>query len=300
MPRYYSFHRQSSRKSSNLSPNFSSSKSCSSHIANRPLIPRPAHISHNMAKDKSGDPEDVARKEKKDKKEKKRKHSEVEEVEVIAERKKDKKDKKRKSTDVDGDVVMDAGAGAELAVVKDESDDEKKVVVKDEVPLAALVPFANPLCDEKAQKKVLKSVKKGNEPYYVLSGYCGLIFNISAAKHKSIKRGVKECVKAIRKSPLATPTKPAGTLPTGIVILAADISPMDVISHIPVLCEDHDIPYVYVPSRAELGAAGSTKRPTSVVMLTPKAGKGEADEEWDGVYKDVHKLAMKLGQHVKV
>lgn len=86
------------------------------------------------------------------------------------------------------------------------------------------------------------------------------------------------------------------------MILAADISPMDVISHIPVLCEDHNIPYVYVPSRAELGAAGSTKRPTSVVMLTPNAGKkgGEDNEEWTEAYKELHKLAVKLGQHVKV
>lgn len=73
---------------------------------------------------------------------------------------------------------------------------------------------------------------------------------------------------------------------------------MDVISHIPVLCEDHGIPYIYVPSRAELGAAGATKRPTSVVMLTPK-GK-EASDEWDEAYKDLHKLALKLGQTVRV
>jgi len=86
--------------------------------------------------------------------------------------------------------------------------------------------------------------------------------------------------------------------------LAADISPIDVISHIPVLCEDHNIPYVYLTSRAELGAAGSTKRPTSVVMVTPKSGnkKGaeEGDEEWTEAYKEFNKLAVKLGQHVKV
>lgn len=124
-----------------------------------------------------------------------------------------------------------------------------------------------------------------------------------AAKSKALKRGVKECVKSIRKSPVATPTSlnPA-TLPTGIVILAADISPMDVISHIPVLCEDHGIPYIYVPSRAELGAAGSTKRPTSVVMLTPTPGKGasESAEEWKEAYAELNKLARKLGAEVKV
>ncbi len=92
----------------------------------------------------------------------------------------------------------------------------------------------------------------------------------------------------------------------GIVILAADISPMDVISHIPVLCEDHNIPYVFVPSRAELGAAGSTKRPTSVVMITEgKRGvkkdgvDKDAEKEWDETYKELHKVAVKLGQTVE-
>lgn len=53
----------------------------------------------------------------------------------------------------------------------------------------------------------------------------------------------------------------------GICVIAADVSPVDVISHIPVLCEDHEIPYVYVRSRMELGIAAETKKPTSVTLL---------------------------------
>jgi ribosomal protein L7Ae-like RNA K-turn-binding protein len=34
-----------------------------------------------------------------------------------------------------------------------------------------------------------------------------------------------------------------------LIILAGDISPIDVLTHVPVVCEDHDIPYVYVPSK---------------------------------------------------
>ena len=95
------------------------------------------------------------------------------------------------------------------------------------------------------------------------------------------------------------------------MILAADISPMDVISHIPVLCEDHNIPYIYVTSRAELGMAGQTKRPTSVVMVVGAAGKKkgkdgkEVDEEgdtaeWDEVFKGLVKTVEREGRHVKV
>ena len=32
-------------------------------------------------------------------------------------------------------------------------------------------------------------------------------------------------------------------------MLAGDVSPIDVISHLPVLCEDNKVPYCYVPSR---------------------------------------------------
>ena len=51
-----------------------------------------------------------------------------------------------------------------------------------------------------------------------------------------------------------------------LCIIAGDISPIDVISHVPIMCEDAGIPYCYVTSKQELGAAGSTKRPTSVVL----------------------------------
>lgn len=121
--------------------------------------------------------------------------------------------------------------------------------------------------------------------------------------NKSLKRGVKEVVKAVRKSPVPA-ANAAITFPPGIVVLAADISPMDVISHIPVLCEDHGIPYVYVTSRAELGTAGATKRPTSVVMVCPRPGgknkKVEGEEEFAKVYEELLKVVQKEQQKVKV
>ena len=58
-----------------------------------------------------------------------------------------------------------------------------------------------------------------------------------AAKVKALKRGVKEVVKAVRKG-----TK-------GTCIIAGDVSPIDVLSHVPVLCEDNEVPYVFVPSK---------------------------------------------------
>ena len=53
----------------------------------------------------------------------------------------------------------------------------------------------------------------------------------------------------------------------GLVIIAGDISPIDVIAHVPIFCEEKSIPYVYVPSKEDLGLASMTKRPTSIVLV---------------------------------
>ena len=82
---------------------------------------------------------------------------------------------------------------------------------------------------------------------------------------------------------------------------------MDVISHIPVLCEDHETPYIFVTSRTELGVAGSTKRPTSVVMISREKGgkkreaeKEEGEEDWGEVYKDLVKVVTKASKDVRI
>ena len=87
-----------------------------------------------------------------------------------------------------------------------------------------LNPIATPLANDTLRTKILKLTRHIN-------------------REKKLRRGVKDVVKAIRKGA------------KGICILAADVSPVDVISHIPVLCEENDIPYIFVRSRMELGIA---------------------------------------------
>lgn len=127
----------------------------------------------------------------------------------------------------------------------------------------------------------------------------------TAAKTKTLRRGVKEVVKALRKSTTSAPSSSDISNPSAIVIIAADISPMDVISHIPVLCEDHNIPYIYVKSRAELGEASATKRPTSVVMVTRERNKKgkevkESDvSEFEEAYAELVKVVVKASKTVR-
>lgn len=90
---------------------------------------------------------------------------------------------------------------------------------------------------------------------------------------------------------------------TRFLVLAADITPMDIISHLPVLAEEANIPYVFVPSKEELGQASSTKRPTSCVMVCPdgkkrKKKEGEEEEDYRELYDECFKEALKLNQQL--
>lgn len=98
--------------------------------------------------------------------------------------------------------------------------------------------------------------------------------NTIAAKAKHVKRGVKEVVKGLRKGE------------KGLVLIAGDISPIDVITHVPVLCEENDVPYIFLPSKEDLGTAGSTKRPTSCVMVV--LGGKKKDMEGAKDYKELY------------
>jgi len=57
-----------------------------------------------------------------------------------------------------------------------------------------------------------------------------------------------------------------------------------------------------VQSRAELGMAGNTKRPTSVVMVSKDKGKGKEveDAEYKETYADLLKLVLKAGGTVRI
>jgi H/ACA ribonucleoprotein complex subunit 2 len=105
------------------------------------------------------------KKDKKEKKEKKSKHLE----DGVTKSKSDKKEKKKSKEKSDSIVqqLQDVATSLVPAIANgDDQDDideeamDLDLITKD-VPFDALVPFANPLADEKQTKKLLKSVKKG-------------------------------------------------------------------------------------------------------------------------------------------
>ncbi|XP_010638155.1 H/ACA ribonucleoprotein complex subunit 2 [Fukomys damarensis] len=102
---------------------------------------------------------------------------------------------------------------------------------------------------------------------------------LAAVKQKQIRRGVKEVQKFVNKGE------------KGIMVLAGDTLPIEVYCHLPVMCEDRSLPYVYIPSKTDLGAAAGSKRPTCVIMVKPHE---EYQEAYDECLEEVQALPPPL------
>ena len=77
-----------------------------------------------------------------------------------------------------------------------------------------------------------------------------------AANLRQLKKGANEATK---------------TLNRGIsefIIMAADCEPIEILLHLPLLCEDKNVPYVFVPSRVALGRACGVSRPVIAASIT--------------------------------
>jgi large subunit ribosomal protein L7Ae len=52
-----------------------------------------------------------------------------------------------------------------------------------------------------------------------------------------------------------------------LVVMAEDVTPEEILAHMPILCEEKNIPYTYVPSKEELGSAAGLNTSTSAIAI---------------------------------
>ena len=84
-------------------------------------------------------------------------------------------------------------------------------------------------------------------------------------------------------------TKSSERAEAKLVIMAEDVDPVEILVHVPMLCEEKRIPYLYVPKKQRLGqSAGLSKSAASVAIVEP----GEARqllEELSSAYPTLKK-----------
>ena len=64
-----------------------------------------------------------------------------------------------------------------------------------------------------------------------------------AVQNGKVKRGTNEATKAIERGA------------SKLVVIAEDVEPPEVVAHLPILCEEQNAAYVFVPSKQDLGKA---------------------------------------------
>ena len=108
--------------------------------------------------------------------------------------------------------------------------------------MAAMInPKAFPLADTELSQKILDLVQQ-------------------ASHYKQLRKGANETTK---------------TLNRGIsefIVMAADAEPLEILLHLPLLCEDKNVPYVFVPSKMALGRACGVSRPVIAASVTSNEG----------------------------
>jgi large subunit ribosomal protein L7Ae len=95
-------------------------------------------------------------------------------------------------------------------------------------------------------------------------------------KRGKIKKGMNECTKAIERGVAK------------IIIIAGDISPAEIVMHLPKIAQEKKIPYMFVNTKAELGKSANIKVPCSALAVIELPKEAEADLK--AIESDVSKL----------
>ena len=90
-------------------------------------------------------------------------------------------------------------------------------------------------------------------------------------------------------SSLATKTLNRGI--SEFIVMAADTEPLELLLHLPLLCEDKNVPYVFVPSKTALGRACGVSRPVVACSITTN-DQSELKNQIQTIKNEIEKLII--------
>ena len=90
-----------------------------------------------------------------------------------------------------------------------------------------------------------------------------------------IRKGTNEATKSVERNEAK------------FVAIAADVNPPEIIQHIPMLCDEKKIPYAFVPTKNDLGAAAGLPVGTSAIAVV---SAGEAAKKLQQVVEQINIL----------
>jgi len=103
------------------------------------------------------------------------------------------------------------------------------------------------------------------------------LFDIARSTGK-IKKGANEATKAVER----------GT--AKLVIIAKDVTPPEIVMHLPALCDEKAIPYVFIKSKKQVGEASGIKIGCSASVILES---GEGKNNLKKLKEDIAKIRGK-------
>lgn len=85
-----------------------------------------------------------------------------------------------------------------------------------------------------------------------------------------IKKGTNETTKAIERGVAK------------FVVIAEDVEPPEVVAHLPLLCEEKKVPYIFVPNKNQLGSSSGIEVPAASVAITESGSASDLIKEISG------------------
>lgn len=99
-----------------------------------------------------------------------------------------------------------------------------------------------------------------------------------AKQSGKVRKGTNETTKAIER----------GT--SKLVVIAEDVEPPEVVAHLPILCEERNSAYIFVPSKQQLGQALGIDVPSAAACILDA---GEAQHILEQIVKSVEGFKKK-------
>jgi large subunit ribosomal protein L7Ae len=108
-----------------------------------------------------------------------------------------------------------------------------------------------------------------SKPFYVKFGVPKEVADAAyealqiAARTGSVRKGTNETTKAVERAHAK------------LVVIAEDVDPPEVVAHLPLLCDERKIPYVFVPSKQKIGSAVGIDVPAASACIV-EVGEAES------------------------
>lgn len=101
----------------------------------------------------------------------------------------------------------------------------------------------------------------------------------NASNQRLVKKGANEATKALNRGI------------ADLIILAGDTNPIEILLHLPLLCEDKNVPYVFVPSKAALGRSAQVSR-NVIALAIVQSQDSPLKAQIDALKVDIDRLLI--------